>query len=56
MCVYVHAKYEVSSTILTSFRQGVGDGNSPIPPPPPQNEPLKRLGSKAQLIVYTNAA
>ena len=57
MCVYVHAKYEVSSIILTSFRQGVGDGNSPIPPPPPpQNEPLKRLGSKAQLIVYTNAA
>ena len=38
MCVYVHAKYEVSSIILTSFRQGVGDGNSPIPPRPPTSK------------------
>ena len=56
MCVYVHAKYEVSSIILTSFRHGVGDGNVA---PPSQNEPLKsppRLGSKVQLILYANAA
>ena len=33
MCVYVRAKFEVSSIILTSFRQGVI-----LPPPlPPQN-------------------
>ena len=43
MSVYLRAKFEVSSTILTSFRQGVI-----LPPSPkPQNEPLKsppRLG------------
>ena len=34
MSVYVRAKFEVSSVILTSFRQrGI--------PPPHQNEPLK---------------
>ena len=33
--VYLRAKFQVSSIILTSFRQGV------ILPPPPQNEPLK---------------
>ena len=51
MGVYLHAKFEVSSIILTSFRQGgVGGGVifAPPPPPPlPQNEPLKsppRLG------------
>ena len=40
--VYLRAKFEVSSIILTSFRQG---GN--FTPPPPQNESLKsppRLG------------
>ena len=37
MCVYVRAKFEVSSKLLTSFRLGVI-----LPPPPqPQNEPLK---------------
>ena len=45
MGVYLHAKFEVSSIILTSFRQGV---EVILPPPsPPQNEPLKsppRLG------------
>ena len=43
MSVYLRAKFEVSSIILTSFRQGV----ILPPPPPPQNEPLKsppRLG------------
>ena len=43
MGVYLCAKFEVSSIILTGFRQGL------IPPPPPQNEPLKsplRLGLK----------
>ena len=43
MGVYIRAKFEVSSMILTSFRQGV------ILSPPPQNEPLKsppRLGLK----------
>ena len=46
MSVYLRAKFEVSSIILTSFRhKGVG-GNF-THPPPPQNEPLKsrpRLG------------
>ena len=44
VCVYLCAKFEVSSIILTSFRQG---GN--FTPLPPQNEPLKsppRLGLK----------
>ena len=39
MDVYLHAKFEVSSTILTRFRQGGGGGN--FTPLPPQNEPLK---------------
>ena len=43
MSVYLRAKFEVSSIILTGFRQGVI-----LPPlPPPQNEPLRsppRLG------------
>ena len=44
MDVYLRAKFEVSSIILTSFRQG---GNFTPPPPPPQNKALKsppRLG------------
>ena len=45
MGVYLHAKFEVSSIVLTSFRQG---GGVILPPfPPPQNELLKsppRLG------------
>ena len=43
MGVYLRAKFEVSSIILTSFRQG----GVILPPTPPQNEPLKsppRLG------------
>ena len=43
MDVYVRAKFEISSIILTGFSQGVI-----LPPPPiPQNKPLKsppRLG------------
>ena len=44
MCVYLRTKFQVSSIILTSFRQG-----GVILPPQPQNEPLKgppTLGSK----------
>ena len=44
MGVYLRAKFEVSSIILTSFRQG---GNFAPLPSPPQNEPLRsppRLG------------
>ena len=42
VCVYLRTKFQVSSIILTSFRQGEG-----FYPPTPQNEPLKsppRLG------------
>ena len=42
MAVYLRGKFEVSSLILTSFRQG-----GILPRPPPQNEPRKsppRLG------------
>ena len=38
MYVYLRAKLEASSIILTSFRQAV---ILPSPHPPPQNEPLK---------------
>ena len=38
MGVYLHAKFEVCSIILTGFRQGV----ILSPPPSPQNKPLKR--------------
>ena len=37
MCVYLRAKFQVSSLILTSFRQGEGN----FTPSPPQNETLK---------------
>ena len=53
MCVYLCAKFEVSSLILTSFGQGwVGVGEFY---PPPQNEPLKspprlRLKGKGKRI------
>ena len=46
--MYLRAKFEVSSIILTGFRRG--GVNSP---PPPQNEPLKsqpRLGLKLVII------
>ena len=40
MCAYLHIKFQVSSIILTSFRQ---EGRILQPPPPTilQNEPLK---------------
>ena len=45
MCVYLRDKFEVSSIILTSFRQrvgvGIGGGGNYILPP--QNEPIKSL-------------
>ena len=31
MCVYLRAKFEVSSIILTSFRQGGGKGSFTFP-------------------------
>ena len=58
MCEYLRAKFEVSSMILTSFRQEGGEEFNPPPIPPrthtlsPQNEPLKsppRLGLKSRL-------
>ena len=49
--MYFRAKFEVSSLILTSFRQGVA-----LPRPAPQHEPLKnppRLGSiPASLVTF----
>ena len=40
--MFVLTKFQVSSIILTSFRQGRGVILPPIPPhPPPQNRPLK---------------
>ena len=47
MCLYLRAKFEVSSIILTSFRQGVILLPPPLPHPPPKNETIKsppRLG------------
>ena len=44
MGMFLRAKFEVSSIILTGFRQkGVGGGSSftPSPTPAPQNKPLK---------------
>ena len=46
MGVYLRAKFEVSTKILTSFRQG-----GSFTPLPPQNEPLKsppRLGLRTE--------
>ena len=51
MGVYLPAIFEVSSIILTSFRQGGGRNSSP-----PQNEPLKsppRLGLKGDSTCST---
>ena len=52
--MYFHAKFEVSSLILTSFRQGVA--LSPPNRPAPQHEPLKnppRLGLiPASLVTF----
>ena len=54
MGVYLRAKFEVSSIILTCFRQGVGVNFTPPPPlTSPQSEPLKsppRLGLRNGLI------
>ena len=46
-CVYLYTKFQVSRTLVTSFRQGL---TLPSPFPQPQNEPLKsppRLGLKS---------
>ena len=52
MCVYFRAKYQVSSIILTSFRQGEVV-ILPPPLPPPQNEPLKSLSRvKGKSVVF----
>ena len=51
MGVYLRAKFEVSSIILTSFRLGRG---VILPHPPPQNETLKsppRLGLSGKAIL-----
>ena len=47
MAVYLRAKFEVSSIIVTDLRQGGVFYPPPPPAPTPQNEPLKsppRLG------------
>ena len=50
MAVYLRAKFEVSTIIVTSFTDGgLGRGGILPPLPPTQNEPLKnplRLGLK----------
>ena len=57
MGVDLHAKFEDSSIILTSFRQG---GNlTPPPPHPPQNKPLKsppKLGLKGMSRLFRSNA
>ena len=54
MGVYLHAKFEVYSIVLTSLIQEEGVVLPPsASPPPPQKEALKsppRLGLKKQLI------
>ena len=54
MSVYLRAKFEVSSVILTGFRNE--GGGVILPHPPPQNEPLKsppRLGLIMVIIYYS---
>ena len=57
MCVYLCAKFEVSSIILTSFKQGEGEGEGVIllAPPPPhlKSEPLKNP-ARLELKDYKN--
>ena len=53
MGLYLRAKFEVSSIILTSFRLG-REGGDFTPPLSPQKEPLKsppRLGLSGKLIL-----
>ena len=50
MFVYVRAKFQVSSIILTSFRRG---SFTTPPPPPPQSKPLKSP-PRSRLIVLSN--
>ena len=55
MAVDLHAKFEVSSMILTSFRQRGKVVILPPPPPPPQNEPAKRpprLGLRYEIALW----
>ena len=59
MGVYLHAKFEDSSIILTSFRQGGNFTPLPPPPPPPQNKPLKsppKLGLKGMSRLFRSNA
>ena len=49
--VYLRAKFEISSIILTSFRQGV---ILPPPPPLPQNEPLKKPPRLGLMGIYNH--
>ena len=52
MCVYLGTRFQVSSIILTSFRQGV------ILHSPPQKEPLKsppKLGLSSDFSIKTEA-
>ena len=48
MCVYLETKFQVTSIILTSFRQGVIFPSSPLPPPknPTPKKKKPRLGLK----------
>ena len=54
LCLYLRAKFQVSSIILASFRQEVNFTTPP--PPPPQNEPVKspsnRLSVNAEIHAY----
>ena len=45
MCVYLRAKCQVSTTILTSFRRG----EVILAPAPPQKEPLNSPIDKGQI-------
>ena len=54
MCVYLCAKFEVSSIILTSFKQGEGEGEGVILLPPHlKSEPLKNP-ARLELKDYKN--
>ena len=55
LCLYLRAKFQVSSIILASFRQEV-NFTTPPSPPPPQNEPVKSppngLSVNAEILAY----
>ena len=59
MCVYPRTKFQVSSIILGSFRQGVLYHSHQLtthhPPPLPQNKPLKSVTNfKSRLFPIKN--